>query len=59
MATIRKRGHKWEVRIRKKGQPTQSKAFKYQAEVDAWGQGIDTGMNKGQFVSRKKTEAQP
>lgn len=56
MATIRKRGQKWEARIRKKGQPTQSKSFKYKADADAWVQEIETEMNKGQFVSRKEAE---
>ncbi|MEF2230256.1 MAG: site-specific integrase [Pseudodesulfovibrio sp.] len=57
MATIRKRGQKWEVRIRKKGQSTQSKSFKYKADAAAWIQEIETEMNKGQFVSRKEAES--
>ena len=57
MATIRKRGKKWEVRIRKKGQPSQCKSFKYKADAAAWIQEIETEMNKGQFVSRKEAES--
>jgi len=57
MATIRKRGQKWEVRIRKKGQATQSKSFKYKADADAWIQDIESEMNRGNFVSRKEAES--
>ena len=57
MATIRKRGQKWEVRIRKKGQSTQGKSFTYKADADAWIKEIEAEMNKGQFVSRKEAES--
>lgn len=56
MATTRKRGQKWEVRIRKKGQPTQCKSFKYKADADAWVKDIESEMNRGNFVSRKEAE---
>jgi integrase len=56
MATIRKRGKKWEVRIRVKGQPTQSKSFKYKADADVWVNELESEMARGQFVSRAEAE---
>ena len=36
MASIRKRGHRWEVRIRHKNKPTKCKTFTSKADALSW-----------------------
>ena len=36
MASIRKRGHRWEVRIRRKNKPTRCKTFTSKADALSW-----------------------
>lgn len=57
MASIRKRGpRQWEVRIRKKGYPLQSKTFETKVTADAWARMIESEMDRGIFVSREEAE---
>lgn len=57
MASIRKRGDlQWEVRVRKKGHPVQSKTFSTKAEAEAWAAVIESEMARGVFVSRAEAE---
>ena len=60
MADIRKRGpYQWQVRIRKKGFPTQTKTFDTKAEAEAWSRSVENEMDRGIFVSRKESERTP
>ncbi|MHB8422594.1 MAG: hypothetical protein ACYDAM_07485 [Leptospirales bacterium] len=55
MADILKRGpYQWQVRIRRKGHPSQTKTFNTKAE--AWAQVTESEMTRGVFVSRKEAE---
>lgn len=57
MADIRKRGpYQWQVRIRKRGFPTQTKTFDTKAEAEAWSRSVENEMDRGIFVSRKESE---
>lgn len=57
MATIRKRGpYQFEVQIRRKGYPTQTKTFSTEEEAEVWAAEIELEMKKGSFVSRKEAE---
>lgn len=57
MATIRKRGDlQWEVRVRHKGHPTQSKTFATKAEAEGWAAVIESEMARGVFISRTEAE---
>lgn len=57
MASIRKRGpYQWEVRIRRKGYPVQSKTFERKIDAEAWSRDIENEMDRGVFVSRKEAE---
>ena len=57
MASIRKRGdYQWEVRIRRRGHPTQSRTFNTKNEADAWARQVESEMDLGVFVSRKEAE---
>ncbi|MES9995629.1 tyrosine-type recombinase/integrase [Desulfovibrio aminophilus] len=58
MASIRKRGpRQWEVRIRKKGYPVQSKTFETKVTADAWARMVESEMDRGIFVSREEAES--
>lgn len=41
MATIRKRGNRWEAQIRRKGYPAQSKSFIIKADAQEWARYIE------------------
>jgi hypothetical protein len=57
MATIRKRGpYQWEVRIRKKGYPAQSKTLESKKDAEDWAHDIESEMRRGVFVCRKEAE---
>ena len=45
-----------QVRIRRKGYPTQTKTFSTKAKVEAWAQMTEAEMVRGVFVSRKEAE---
>jgi hypothetical protein len=53
MADIRKRGPcQWQVRIRRKGYPSQTKTFNIKSEAEAWAATTESEMVRGVFVSR-------
>mgnify|MGYP000362663970 CR=1 FL=1 len=57
MASIRKRGaYQWEVKIRKKGYPTQSKTFTRKMDAEDWARDIESEMSRSAFLSRKEAE---
>ncbi|SHJ48785.1 Site-specific recombinase XerC [Malonomonas rubra DSM 5091] len=57
MASILKRGqYQWQVRIRKKGWPTQTKTFETKEEAARWARKMESEMDDGLFVSRKEAE---
>jgi len=58
MAAITKRGpYQWQVKIRRKGYPVQSKTFETYQDAAAWARTIENEMDRGVFVSRKEAEA--
>lgn len=57
MADIRKRGpYQWQVRIRKKRYPSQTRTFDTKAEAEVWATTVESEMARGIFVSRKEAE---
>ena len=57
MSTIRRRGDlQWQVLIRKRGYPQQSKTFNSKSEAEAWAVIIESEMVRGVFVSRTEAE---
>lgn len=56
MASIRKRGNKWQVRIIRKGHPPETKTFESKAEAERWGRSIESEIDKGSYVSRSEAE---
>lgn len=58
MATLRKRGpSQWQVQVRRKGWPLQTKTFNTQAEAKTWATMIEREMDAGTFVSRNEAES--
>ena len=57
MASFRKRksGH-WQVQVRKKGYPTQTKSFSSKAAGAQWVRSIEYEMDQGLFVSRNEAD---
>ena len=60
MATIQKRENEsfisYEVRVRKKGHPTQTKTFRNRQDAEKWARMIEAEMDRGVFVSRAEAE---
>ena len=47
---------KWQVRIRRKGHPQQTRSFQYRGDDEVWERKILTEMDRGVFVSRTEAE---
>lgn len=57
MATITKRGdYQWQVKIRRKGYPDQSRTFDSKAEADKWARAVETELDRGLYVDRNEAE---
>lgn len=57
MATITKRGDKqWQVKIRKKGYPVQTKTLATKAQAEQWARLTESEMDRGVFVSTSLAE---
>jgi integrase len=50
MATISQYRGKWKCQVRKTGYPTQTRSFDLRAAAVAWGQEVETSMNRGAFA---------
>lgn len=51
MATIKRHGTGWQVRIRRRGYPQQTKTFQHKAHAERWAREIEKAMDGGQFVA--------
>ncbi len=56
MASIRKRGDKWQARIRIKGQLPVEKSFLTRKDAEAWGKVMESEMIRGTFIKRTDAE---
>ena len=56
MASIRKRGNRWQVRVNRRGFPAESRTFPTKTEAVHWSQIIESEMNKGLYISRTEAE---
>jgi len=57
MASIRKRGNKWQARVSRTGFPVETKSFSVRTDAERWARSIETEMDRGSFVSRSEAEA--
>ena len=49
MATIRKRGVRWQVQVRRQGFQCISKSFLLRADAEAWGRQKEVELDRGEF----------
>lgn len=56
MATIRQRGNRWQVIIKRKGHPPQSQTFELKKDAEKWGRLQERLMDAGQWVDRSEAE---
>lgn len=56
MATIRERAGRWQVIVKRKGYPQQSKTFDLRKDAEKWGRQQERQMDAGQWVDRTEAE---
>lgn len=56
MAAIRKRGEKWQARIRVKGQASIEKSFLTRADAEAWAKITESEIIRGIYIKRTDAE---
>jgi integrase len=56
MAYIRKRGHRWQAVIRRKGYPDEVKSFGNRADAERWARTLESEMDRGCYASRTEAE---
>lgn len=56
MATFRFRSNRWQARVRRLGQPDETRSFLTHQEAERWARSVESEMDRGSYVSY--TEAQ-
>ena len=51
MATICKRGDRWQARVRRKGGPPTSRTFRLKADAEKWAAQVEVDAERGGFSS--------
>ena len=54
--TPEKTGEQWRARVRRKGHPAQSRAFRTKTEAQDWAKQVEVDMRRGAFVSISAAE---
>ena len=57
MATIRKRGNRYHVQIRKTGYPSTTQSFLKLADARAWAKRTESEMERGSFIETTQAKA--
>jgi hypothetical protein len=52
MATIRKRGSRWEAQIRRRGVPTETRSFSHKVDAVVWSTTLEAQVERGEFQNR-------
>ena len=52
MASLRKRNNRWEVRVRRIGQPTQTKTFTLKSDATQWAREAEIALEKGELLHK-------
>ena len=56
MATIRQRQNRWQVIVKQKGYPNQSKTFDLKKDAEKWGRHQERLMDAGQWIDRSEAD---
>ncbi len=51
MASLRAHGNGWQARVRRIGQPDQTKTFPTKADAEKWARSIESLIDRGVFAS--------
>ena len=54
MASLRKRNNRWEVRVRRTGQPTQTRTFTLKSDAQQWAREAEIALEKGELFHKPK-----
>ena len=57
MASIRKLNNRWEVRVRRSGQPTQTKTFTLKSDAQQWAREAEIALEKGELLQKPKPQS--
>ncbi|WP_083383948.1 tyrosine-type recombinase/integrase [Cupriavidus sp. USMAHM13] len=57
MASINRKGDKWQVRVRRKGYPIEVKTFGTRQDAERYARAIESEMDRGSYVNRSGAEA--
>lgn len=57
MATIRRRGERWQAQVRRQGFPEKSKTFSTKTAAERWARQVEQQMDAGIYVDRSAAEA--
>ncbi|MGI9482666.1 MAG: site-specific integrase, partial [Hyphomicrobiales bacterium] len=55
MATLRKRNDKYQVQIRRKGQPSLTKSFLQRKDAEAWARQMEVRADRGELGENRET----
>jgi len=47
----------WQAKVRRKGQPTQSKSFRTKTAAESWARQVEAQIERGAFISTSRAEA--
>jgi integrase len=50
MATLRRRGSKWHVQVRRSGHTTQTRSFSHKADAEAWSRKVERQIDSGEVL---------
>lgn len=57
MATISRRGDlPWQVKVRRKGFPAQSRTFMYREDAEKWARGLERELETSGFIDRREAD---
>ena len=56
MAQLRKRGNKWQARVRLKGYPATEKTFSTRSDAESWAKITESEMIRGMYIKRTDSE---
>ena len=57
MASILRRGERWQVKIRRDGYPPESRTFDRRADAEAWARGQEGEMDRGAWRDRSSADS--
>ncbi len=50
MASFSYRGNRWQVRVRRKGHPTETRSFATRQDAEKWARALEADMDRGVYA---------